>query len=103
MKKRSGVKDEEVGNIQKKIFVIFDISKTKWKKRKFMATNYYWVHQHANLLVIVASHVSLAITSPWFKSVSKYDLYALITSKLNKQVQATLKPSKLNKSMHGVK
>jgi len=29
MEKRSTVKHEEVGNIEKKIFVIFDISKTK--------------------------------------------------------------------------
>ena len=30
---------------------------------------------HANVLVIVATHVSLAITSPWIKSVSKHDPY----------------------------
>ena len=30
---------------------------------------------YANLLVIVASHVSLAITSPWFKSFTKHGSY----------------------------
>jgi len=63
------------GNIEEKIFVIFDsISKTKWKKKENpwpLTTN--GSTNHANLLVIVAPHVSLASTSPWFKSVSKYD------------------------------
>ena len=61
------------------------------------------IHQHANLLVIVVSHVSLAITSPWFKSISKHDPYVtyhIPTEK--KQVQATLKPSKLKVSMSKV-
>ena len=60
------VKHEEVKNIEDKIFVIFEnISKTKWKEKENLwlltingSTN------HANLLVIVASHVSMTITSP---------------------------------------
>ena len=32
--------NKEVGNIEKKIFVIFDISKQSEKERKPMATNY---------------------------------------------------------------
>ena len=32
--KRGTVKHEEVGNIEDKIFVIFDISKTKSKRKK---------------------------------------------------------------------
>jgi len=59
---------------------------------------------HADLLVIVVSHVSLDITSPWFKSVSKHDPYDDSShSNSTKQLQATLKPSKLNKSKHGIK
>jgi len=34
MKKRSKVKHEEVGNIEKNMFVIFGISKTKWKDKE---------------------------------------------------------------------
>ena len=63
--KRSTVKHKEVGNIEKNIFVVFDsISKIKWKRKKnswVLTTN--GSNNHANLLVIVASHVSLAITS----------------------------------------
>ena len=41
MKKKSIVKYEEVGNIEKKVFVIFDIFlKQSKKERKPMATNY---------------------------------------------------------------
>jgi len=39
-----------------------------------MAINYLMDPLIMLLLVIVALHVSLAITSPWFKSISKYDL-----------------------------
>ena len=82
------------------MFVIFEIFLNQSEKeRKPMMT-----HQHANLLVIVASHISLAITSPWFKSFSKYDPYVNSSHpNSTKQEQATLKPSKLNKSNHGVK
>ena len=62
------------------------------------------LHQHANLVVIVASHVSLVITSPWFKSFSKHDPYVNSShSNITKQEQAALKLSKLNKNKHGVK
>ena len=41
MEKRSTVKNEEVGSIEKKIFVIFGIFlKQSEKERKLMATNY---------------------------------------------------------------
>ena len=40
MKKRSTVKHEEVGNIEKNIFIVFDIFlKQSEKERKPMATN----------------------------------------------------------------
>ena len=38
-KEKSTVKHEEVGNIEKIVFVIFGIYKTKWKERKPMGTN----------------------------------------------------------------
>ena len=39
--KRGMLKHKEVGNIEKNIFIVFDsISKTKWKERKPMTTNY---------------------------------------------------------------
>ena len=54
-----------MGNIEKNVFVIFDIFlKQSEKERKPMATTTNGSTNHANLLVIVASHVSLAITSP---------------------------------------
>jgi len=41
MKKRSTVKHEEVRNIEKNIFMVFDIFlKQSEKERKHMATNY---------------------------------------------------------------
>jgi len=41
MKKRSTVKHEEMGNIEKNIFIVFDIFlKQSEKERKPMATNY---------------------------------------------------------------
>jgi len=73
-------KREEYGenkdrNIEEKVFVIFEfIFKTKYRMKENLwllttngSTNY------VNLLVIVATHVSLTITSPWFKSFSKHD------------------------------
>ena len=69
------MKHKEVGNIEKNIFVIFDIFLKQSKKEKettwLLTTN--GSTNYANLLVIVASHVSLAISSPWFKSVSKHN------------------------------
>ena len=74
--KREGYGETHRSEKHKKIvFVIFEyISKTKWKEKEnpwLLTTNDST--NHANLLVIVASHVSLAITSPWFKSISKHD------------------------------
>ena len=85
MEKRSTVKHEEVGNIEDKIFVIFDIflEQSKRKENVWLLTNNGSTN-YANLLVIVASHVSLVITSPWFKSVSKHDPYITFTFKLHK-------------------
>ena len=40
MEKRSTVKHEEVGNIEKNMFVIFVCLKQNEKERKPMATNY---------------------------------------------------------------
>jgi len=59
------VKHEEVGNIEDKIFVVFDIflKQSKRKENQWLLTTNDSTN-HANLLVIVASHVSLAITSP---------------------------------------
>ena len=51
---------------------LYILNKVK-RERKPMATTTNGSTNHANLLVIVASHVSLVITSPRFKSVSKYD------------------------------
>ena len=68
--------NKEVGNIEKNIFVILFAYLEQSEKEKnpwLLTTN--GSTNHANLLVIVASYVSLAITSPWFKSVSKYDQY----------------------------
>ena len=69
------MKHEEIGNIEEMVFVIFVcLSKTKLKEKEnpwLLTTNDST--NYANLLVIVTSHVSLAITSPWFKSVSKHD------------------------------
>ena len=74
--KREYGENKEVGNIEKNIFVIlFVYLKQSKKKRKLMATTTNGSTNHANLLVIVASHVSFTITSPWFKSVSKHDPY----------------------------
>jgi len=60
------VKHEEEKNIEDKIFVVFEsISKTKLKEKEnswLLTTNDST--NHANLLVIVVSHVSLAIISP---------------------------------------
>ena len=69
---------EEYGETRKsvnieEIFVIFEIYLKQSKKREnswLLTTN--GSTNYANLLVIVASHVSLAITNPWFKSVSKH-------------------------------
>ena len=57
-------------NIEDKIFVIFDIflKQNKRKENPWLLTNNGSTN-HANLLVIIASHVSLAITSSWFKRV----------------------------------
>ena len=64
--------NKEVKIIEKMVFMIFDIFlKQSKKKRKLMASN--GSTNYANLLVIVVSHVSLTITSSWFKSVSKHD------------------------------
>ena len=74
MEKRSTVTHKELGNIKDKIFVVFEIYLKKVKRKEnswLLNTN--GSSNHANLLVIVASHVSLAITSPWFKNVSKHD------------------------------
>ena len=69
------MKHEEGRNIGKNVFVIFDTFLKQSKKEKenswLLTTN--GSTNYANLLVIVASYVSLAITSPWFKSVSKHD------------------------------
>ena len=74
MKREVYSENKEVGNMEKNGFFDFVcMSKTKWKRKKTHGINYYWLHQHANLLVIVASHVSLAIISPWFKSISKHN------------------------------
>ena len=70
------MKHKEVGNIENNRFVVFVIFlKQSEKERKLMATTTNGSTNHANLLVIAVSHVSLAITSPWLKSVSKYDPY----------------------------
>jgi len=64
----------KVGNIEKLVLLIFDIFLKQSKRKEnpwLLTTN--GSTKHANLLMIVASHVSLAITSPWFKSVSKHD------------------------------
>ena len=45
MKEKSTVKHEEVGNIEKMIFIIFDIFLKQSKKEiKLIATNYYLLH-----------------------------------------------------------
>ena len=67
-----------------------------------MATTTNGSTNHANLLVIVASHVSLAITGPWsraFQSMTHMSTHHIQTQ----QVQAILKPSKLNKSKYEIK
>ena len=75
MKREEYGVNKEVGNIEKMVFVMFVcISKNKVKRKEnpwLLTTN--GSTNYANLLVIVASHVSLAITSLWFKSVSKHD------------------------------
>ena len=85
--------------------MVFDsIYKTKWKRKKTHLLTTNGSTKHDNLLVIVASHVSLDITGPWFKSVSKHDPNVNSTHPNSiKQEQATLKPSKLNKSKYWVK
>ena len=76
MKREEYGENKEVGNIEKNVFVIFGIFLKQSKKEKnswLLTTN--GSTNHANLLVMVASHVSLVITSSWFKSVSKHDPY----------------------------
>ena len=96
--------NKEVGNIEKNVFVVFDILIKQNKNKEnswLLTTNGSTIH--ANLLVIVASHVSLVITSPWFKSASKHDPYDSFHIQTQQQVQATFKPSKLNKSKNEIK
>ena len=41
MKRKEYAKNKEVKNIEEMVFVIFEsISKTKWKDKELMATNY---------------------------------------------------------------
>ena len=74
MKREECGENKEVGNIEKMIFVIFDIllKQSKKKNNSWLPTTNGSTN-HANLLVIVASHVSLPFTSSWFKRVSKHD------------------------------
>ena len=66
MKREEYGENKEVGNIKEKVFVIFVLflkqskkcKKTPWLLTTNGSTN------HTNLLSIVASRVSLAITSP---------------------------------------
>ena len=72
--KREEYDENKDRNIEEKVFVILRLFlKQSKNRRKLMATSYSWLHQYANLLVIVATHVSLTITSPWFKSFTKHD------------------------------
>jgi len=74
MKREEYGENKKVRNTEKIVFVIFVILlKQSKKERKPMAITTNGSTNHANLLVIVASHISLAITSPWFKGVSKHD------------------------------
>ena len=72
------MKSEEYGETQRsgkhrKDDEIFLKQSKKEKNPWLLITN--GSTNNATLLVIVASHVSLAITSPWFKSVSKHNSY----------------------------
>ena len=103
-KEKSMMKHEEVGNIEKIVFVIFGIFLKQNKKERnswLLTTN--GSTNHANLLVIVILHVSLTITSSWFKRFQSMTHAILSHQNSTQQVQATLKPSKLNKSKNGVK
>jgi len=65
MKRKEYDENKEVGNIVEKVFVIFeiDLKEIKRKENSWLLTINGSIN-HANLLVIVASQVSLAITSP---------------------------------------
>jgi len=75
------MKKEEYGetrrseNIEDKTSVIFEIylKQSKKKENSWLLTTKCSTN-YTNMLVIVASHVSLATTSPWLKSISKHDL-----------------------------
>ena len=65
MEREGYSENKEVGDTEKMVFVIFDIFLKQSKKKKnswLLTTN--GSTNHANLLVIVVSHVSLVITSP---------------------------------------
>ena len=65
-----------------------------------MATNCYFSTNHGNLLVIVASHRSFAITSPWLQEMIQSMTHKIVplhsnnTSIPHNKLQATIKSSK---------
>ena len=74
-----------------------------------MATNYYRFTNHANLLVIVVSHGSLAITNPWLQETIQSMAHKIIFLHSNNtfiphnKLQATIKSSKLVRGEHEIK
>ena len=74
-----------------------------------MATNYQLLTNHANLLVIVASHGSLAITSPWLQETIQNMAHKIVllhsnnTSISHDKLKATIKSSKSVGGEHEIK
>ena len=64
---------------------------------------------HANLLVIVASHGSLSITTPWLQETIKSMAHKIVLLRSNNtfiphnKLQATIKLSKLVRGEHEIK
>jgi len=63
---------------------------------------------HASLLVIIASHESLAITSPWLQETMQSMAHKIVpqhssTSKPHNNLQSTIRSSKLSRGEHEIK
>jgi len=68
-----------------------------------------WSTNYANLLVIIASHGSLAITSPWLQETIQSMTHKIVllhsnnTSIPHNKLQVTIKSSKLVRGEHEIK
>ena len=92
-----------------KLFLKQSKRKEENDERKLMATTTNCFTNHANLLVIVASHGSLAITSPWLQETIQSMTHKIIlshsnhTSILHNKLQATIRSSIPSRGEHKIK